>query len=306
MWWRNTDPAERPEPSPIPRESLPLEPAPDHIWRAIEQQLDAPPARPVMLWRWAAAFAVVAAIAVWFGFLQPRPSWDVLQIAGSKETPDRIEEGEWIETGADARARIAVGSIGIVELQPLTRVRLLTARDNEHRIELGEGEIEATITAPPRLFFVNTPAVVAVDLGCAYRMKSDAAGNGLLRVTSGWVALEREGGEALVPAGASCRIDARTGAATPYFDDAPAALRSALDSFDRDGAGLDAILASARVRDTLSLWHLISKTSGADRERVLDSMITLTPLPAGITREKILALDPDTMKQWREELAWKW
>jgi hypothetical protein len=153
---------------------------------------------------------------------------------------------------------------------------------------------------------VNTPAAVAVDLGCAYRMKSDEAGNGLVRVTSGWVALERENGEALVPAGASCRIDARRGPGTPYFDDASQVLRTALDTFDSGGASLDAILASARVRDTLSLWHVLSRTSGADRQRVFDRMAALVPLPSGVAREKVLLLDKETLKLWREELAWKW
>lgn len=307
MWWRRTNGAGRPEESPIPRGTLPLEQAPDAIWKSIEAQLDAPVRQPVQNWRWGVAAVLMAGIAVvWFAARLPRAAWDVVHVAGSKETPGRVAEGEWLETGADGRARIAVGSIGVVELEPDTRVRLVVASPQEHRLELGRGEIAATITAPPRLFFVNTPAAVAVDLGCAYRMKSDEAGNGLLRVTSGWVALERSGGEALVPAGASCRIDARRGPGTPYFEDAPEALRTALERFDADRSGLDAVLAAVRVRDTLSLWHVLSRTSGVDRERVFDRMTALTPLPQGVTRENALRLDPDTLRHWREELAWTW
>jgi len=259
------------------------------------------------MWQWAVAAALILGLTgAWFATRQPRTAWDVVQVAGSTETAGRVTEGEWLETGADARARITVGAIGVVELEPDTRVRLVAANPREHRLELGRGEIAATISAPPRLFFVNTPAAVAVDLGCAYRMKSDAAGNGLLRVTAGWVALERSGGEALVPAGANAKIDARRGPGTPYFEDAPASLRAALDKFDADGSGLDAMLAAARVRDTLSLWHVLARTNGAGRERVFDRMITLTPLPQGVTREKALQLDPETLKHWREELAWTW
>jgi len=307
MWWSRTDREARPEESPIPPGSLPIEKAPDAIWRAIEAQLDAPAQPPVQVWRWAvAAMLLIGVAGTWFAMRQPRAAWDVIQVAGSTETAGRVAEGEWLETGADGRARITVGSIGVVELEPNTRVRLIATNPLEHRLELGRGEIAATISAPPRLFFVNTPGAVAVDLGCAYRMKSDEAGNGLLRVTGGWVALERSGGEALVPAGASARIDARKGPGTPYFEDASATLRAALEKFDADASGLEAVLAGARVRDTLSLWHVLSRTNGVDRERVFDRMTALTPLPQGVTREKALQLDPDTLKHWREELAWTW
>lgn len=293
--------------SPIPDGALPVEKAPEAIWRSIEAQLDSPVRRPVPIWRWAIAAALIlGTVGAWVATRQPRAGWDVVNIVGSAETPGRVTEGEWLETGVEGRARISVGEIGTVELEPGTRIRLIAASPLEHRLELGQGEISATITAPPRLFFVNTPAVVAVDLGCAYRMKSDELGNGLLRVTSGWVALERANGEALVPAGASCRIDARRGPGTPYFDDASEALRTALAGFDNGGSEMEAILSAARVRDTLSLWHLMSRTSGADRERVFDRMVALVPLPAGVTREKALLLDKDTLKLWREELAWKW
>jgi hypothetical protein len=42
------------------------------------------------------------------------------------------------------------------------------------------------------------------------------------------------------------------------------------------------------------------------RARVADRITALTPLPSGISRDKALQLDPDTLKRWREELAWTW
>jgi hypothetical protein len=152
------------------------------------------------------------------------------------------------------------------------------------------------------LFFVDTPATTAIDLGCKYRLESDAAGNGLLRVTGGWVAM----GDALVPAGASCRIREKRGPGTPFFDDASASLRAALDEFDASGRGVDAVIAAARARDTLTLWHLLSRVQSADRERVFDRMAALSPVPNGVTREAVLALDEDSLRKYREELVWTW
>ena len=83
----------------------------------------------------------------------------------------------------------------------------------------------------------------------------------------------------------------------------------AVIAFDFEGGGsaaVEVVLAEARPRDTLTLWHLLSRVESPDRGRVFDRMVELTPLPAGVTRERALALDPETLKLWREELAWSW
>jgi hypothetical protein len=225
---------------------------------------------------------------------------------------DVIKVGDWLQTDGSSRARITVGSIGTVDVEPNTRVRLVAANLMEHRLTLERGEISATVTAPPRLFLVDTPASTAVDLGCAYKIKTDESGDGVLRVTSGWVSLEWKGRESLVPAGADCRTRSRTGPGTPYFSDATEALQQALAVFDSGSGGpapsdvLSTILAEARVRDTLTLWHLLSRVESAERVRVFNRMVELIPLPASLSRDKILQLDQATLKSWREELAWKW
>ena len=66
------------------------------------------------------------------------------------------------------------------------------------------------------------------------------------------------------------------------------------------------MLAHSRVRDTLTLWHLLSRVDPAERGRVYDRIAELTPPPSGVTRDKVLQLDPATLTLWREELAWTW
>jgi hypothetical protein len=224
----------------------------------------------------------------------------------------RIAEGQWLQTDASSRAVISVGDIGTVQVEPNTRVRLVTARANEHRLALARGQISATVSAPPRLFFVDTEASTAVDLGCAYTMNVDDSGNGLLQVTLGWVSLEWSGRESMVPAGASCRTRPKIGPGTPYFEDSSAALKESLNSFDfviakdnGDGS-LQTVLDESRVRDTLTLWHLMSRVDERNRGRVFDRLTALVSLPEDVSREKALHLDPQTLQRWREELAWKW
>ena len=79
----------------------------------------------------------------------------------------KLGVGQWLETDGTSRAQIEVTTIGDVEIDPNSRVRLLQTNSSEHRLELERGRLSAHISAPPKLFFVNTPSGVAEDLGCA-------------------------------------------------------------------------------------------------------------------------------------------
>jgi len=223
--------------------------------------------------------------------------------------PRRMAAGEWIETNGGSKARITVGKLGTVDVAPGTRVQLGDVRNSEYRLALARGTITAEINAPPRLFIVDTPASAVVDLGCAYTVTVGDDGAGELRMTTGWAALEFKGRESLVPAGAICRTRPGAGPGTPYFDDASAALKKAVDDFDggrRRSEALEVIIREARVRDTLTLWHLLSRVDEPDRVEVYDRIAAFAPPPARISRDQILALDADALRKWREELAWKW
>jgi hypothetical protein len=217
--------------------------------------------------------------------------------------------GEWVETGGSAQARIIVGQLGTVDVAPETRVRLGQVSASEYRLMLARGTISAEINAPPRLFIVDTPASTVVDLGCEYTMTVGEDGAGELRMTTGWAALEWNGRESLVPGGAMCRMKPGTGPGTPYFDDASASLKRAVDDFDEGkepSLALDVIIRAARIRDTLTLWHLLARVDAADRVRVYERIAQFEPPPARVSRDQILALDADALRRWREELAWKW
>src|SRR4030095_6176503 len=140
-----------------------------------------------------------------------KPYWQVTRLNGTpmigKEgiaTNGKLAVGDWLETDGKSKAQIAVSSIGNVDIDENTRVRLLETQPTEHRLELERGKMSARIWAPPRLFFVDTPSAVAADLGCAYTLEVDDKGDGRLSVTSGWGALQTKGRESIVPAGASC------------------------------------------------------------------------------------------------------
>jgi hypothetical protein len=276
---------------------LPIVKAPDAIWTSIEAAMreSRPPQHSMTpsaacWWRWAVAtFAVLVLIGAEY--------W----IARHNGRVSQAGAGEWIETDSQSRATIKVGEIGSVEVEPGTRVRVVTERPSEHRLTLAHGEIRAKISAPPKLFFVDTASGTAIDLGCEYRLNADELGLGVLQVSRGWVSFQWKNLESLVPAGASCRTHPNIGPGIPYFDDASETLKQALES-----NSLNVILAESRVRDTLTLWHLLQRVDVRDRARVYDRIASLTPVPSGVSRERALKLDPETLKLWKDELAWKW
>jgi hypothetical protein len=217
--------------------------------------------------------------------------------------------GEWLETDSASRAKINVADIGQVDIGPNSRVRLVGTRSTEHRLALERGRLHAMISAPPRLFIVETPSATAVDLGCSYTLEVDDRGRSILHVTSGWVALERKGRESIVPAGAVCVTEPGKGVGTPYFDDASASFRDALSRLDfRNGGAkaLGVVLSEAREYDTLTLWHLLYRVRGAERARVYDRLAALIAPPKGVTREGVLRLDKGMLDLWKQGLEWAW
>jgi len=239
------------------------------------------------------------------------PSWNVETIAGNLTLAEKgkLTVGEFLETNSNSRAKIQVANIGQVEIAPNSRVQLVKTNSNEHRLSLERGILQAKILAPPRLFIVDTPSAVAVDLGCEYTLEVDAAGNSKLHVTSGFVALERDGRESIVPAGAMCLTKKGKGLGTPFSDDASAEFQKAVQRFDFENGGgeaLQTIIKQSNLYDALTLWHLLSRTQKIDREKVFNALAAHIKPPANITREGILRLDKKMLDAWWTEIENVW
>jgi hypothetical protein len=202
-----------------------------------------------------------------------------------------------LRTGNQSEITLRAGDVGQVDLAPDSELRIA----GRSRLALPRGRIHVLIWAPPRQFEVDTPAARAVDLGCQYTLSVDPAGDGMLAVETGWVTFQFGGKESFIPAGAECAASRRHGPGTPYFADASAEFRSALQDFDR-GAGSSAlgrVLALARPRDGLTVWHLLSRVADQDRGAVFDRFAQLVSLPAGATRAAVVARDPHAL-----DLCW--
>jgi len=281
-------------------------------------------------WRWKYQLSAVAAslllAATAFLFMRQRssrnlgPSWDVARLEGAprvgwhflgeKSGPGKLGIGQTLVTDSSSRASITLDETGRVEVDPGSRLRLLTSGPGRKRLSLERGTIHAVIWAPPGQFVVDTPSAVAVDLGCVYTLHVDDSGAGLLRTTMGWVGFKLNGHESFIPAGAICQTRPKIGPGTPYREDASASFRDALSRFDFEShipaernALLGVLLVDARKDDALTLWHLLSRVNDAERPGVYDRLASLAPPPAGVTREGILRLDRAMLDAWWNSLG---
>lgn len=259
----------------------------------------APPARP-----WGVRPALAAALVLCLGGvlwlrLARHADWRVAESSG----PYTLAAGR-LETSAASRVRLGVGRIGFVSVEPGTRLRLLTTRP-EHRLALERGAIAARISAPPRLFYVETPSATAVDLGCQYTLVVDARGGSLIHVTVGWVELTKSGERSVVPFNMSAYSLPGFAPGTPFSDHASDSLKEALHRFDFEEGGaasLATVLSQAREPDVITLWHLLGRTEGLAREAVYRRLASFAPPPGGVTRERVLRLERSALRTWWDAL----
>lgn len=273
-------------------------------------------------WKWlyssrglAAAAGLLLALSLSASFLLHRTSpppdttsaWNVNNLEGtprigmetvpsSRGSATKLRVGQTLTTDASSRASLYETDLGEIQVDPNSRLRLVQSGPNRKRIQLELGTIHAAIWAPPAQFVVDTPSAVAVDLGCRYTLQVAPDGSGIIRTTLGWVGFHLNGHDSFIPAGAMCSTRPEIGPGIPYFEDASPTFRSAVDAFnnapqsasDDNWHQLEIILREARAKDGLTLWHLLSRTTGDARSQVYDRLALLVQPPAGVTREGVL------------------
>jgi hypothetical protein len=304
------------------------------VFRHRPQPLDLPDGERRRAWfaRWwlapslAAAALALVAVGVWLGRARARnpnspassAAWSVASVAGSPTVAGRkigeagrLAVGEQLETDSASRAIVNVSSVGQLEIEPNTKLRLIETRAGARRAALDRGVIHAMIWAPPGEFQVSTPSALAVDLGCAYTLSVDDRGAGVIRVTFGWVGFKLGRRESLIPEGAVCATRSGIGPGTPHFEDCPKPLSEALDRLDfgdesavSHDADLKTVLVEARPRDALTLWHLLARTKGPDRLAVYRRLARFVPPPAVVTEEGILNGDQRMLDSWWDKLGY--
>lgn len=262
------------------------------------------------------AFAlVILVVIIGWAFLHPHgPSWEVRTLHGRPVIGwfafgdrGRLRVGDRLITDKGSQAEIEVADIGTVTVAPGSRVRLKATNRTEHRLELESGALEAKVTAPPRLFVVDTCTGKAIDLGCAYRLQTDGKEATILHVTTGQVAMEVGGRSSLVPKGFTCESRHSGGLGTPIKEDAPVQLQLAVHQFDFESGGdpaAERARRAARPPDVITLWHLLPRTGPEERGMLYATMARFSRPPNSVNRSGLLQGDAKMLNNWRDSILY--
>jgi hypothetical protein len=266
----------------------------------------------------AAVLAVVTASLTVYARFHWRPGepWNVNALSGSPQLDGShignhadLSVGQILVTDANASARIRVANLGVVDVEPNSRVRLITTNGKRHRIALDFGTISAHMWAPPFSLAIDTPSATLFDLGCAFTLHVEQNGRGMVNVTSGWVEFQTASRNVVVPAGAEAITRPELGPGTPYFSNAAPAFKAAVAEFDSypddqsiRATALQFIVEGARARDALTLLSLLNQVSRPQRALVLDRLASFVPIPATYTREDVLDLQEDALGAYWDAL----
>ncbi|MCZ6691904.1 MAG: FecR domain-containing protein [Planctomycetota bacterium] len=265
----------------------------------------------------AAAAFLLLATGLYLALREGGPSYEVVYLEGAaritsgKESPpsNRARAGDIIQTDGSTQAELTIGSAGKVRLLENSRVELVDCGEKNHRLNLARGSLRARIYAEPRLFQIGTPAAIAVDLGCIYKLTVDKSDITTLTVETGRVSLEINDRMVSVPGGAVCRADPVKGLGIPFREKSSKALKNAVIALENDRekapALLPTCLEAATNADTITLWHLFEFLEDEkDRGVVYDRLAMLSPPPAGVTREACVGLDREALDAWKQEQDW--
>ena len=188
---------------------------------------------------------------------------------------DKLAVGQTVDANQSLLVRVArIGWMRVAEGSVLT---LLSTESNHHRLAMTEGTVHVSIWAPPRSVAVRTPSGDVVDFGCEFILHVDPKVT-RVDVVSGWVRLDNERGEVLVPGGASSAMTKAGVPSVPVFKSAPRefaeAIRSLEDSFS--AGAVENAARSARRRDVLTLL-VMARRNASVRDRFVSRAAELMP-----------------------------
>lgn len=245
-------------------------------------------------WRW-----TWTAGAAWAAEIHDASSRTAVRTALAVDRP--------LTLSGTSSARVDIARIGTMNVSPGSAVTLAETASARHRLQLDRGSVSVRIWAPPGVFAVRTPSGTVRDLGCVFDLAVDADGTSRVRVATGWVQMDNDFGEALVPAGASAWMRRLSRPGVPIYDDASqefaAAVRAAEDGGDPAARReLPTILRTSRRHDVLTLL-MLADVSPLDLKRALLARAAeLRPPPSGVSVDAIVSGDRDRLWKWHASL----
>lgn len=217
----------------------------------------------------AALILVAAGVAAWVWTWPSERPWDV--VSGSIKA---LQVGRTVQ--ADDSLVVRVARIGWMEVRKGSVLTLRSTRSNRHRLAMTVGTVHVSVWAPPGSVAFTTPSGEVLDLGCEFILNVEKQIS-RVDVVSGWVQLDNDIGEVLVPGGATSEMVPAKLPTVPVFKTADPAFRSAARVLEERLApeAVETIVRTARRRDVLTLLVLAER--GIARDRLVSRAAELMP-----------------------------
>lgn len=256
----------------------------------------------------AIAIAVVAVLYIGYKIIFSGGGWEIMQFTGQPLLDNqKMTQNETfpamatITTDNNSTVTLLIPDIGRIMIDTLSKVQRM---DTGNEINLEQGQIKKYEGNATDFLTVQTPLAKIKELykGSAFKLKVINNGLTKLSVESGWLVVDVKEFQSYIPKNYSCAIS-KGRYVIPYYTDGNPEIISLIRNFSGvNDPSIGTILSLATPKDAISLWHLLQLVSSENRFMVFDKLNEFTPVPNGVTKEGIQALNKDMLMKWRQEI----
>lgn len=259
------------------------------------------------------AYGVAALILIYFGYqlLFTKSGWEIMQFSGQPminneiiKEGDTFKPNDVITTNENSSVALVIPQIGRFLIDNSSTVKRL---ESGFEISVEKGQIKKYEDNASDFLIVHTPLAKIKELykGSAFRLKIGERDQTNVNVESGWIIVEVKEFESYIPKNHSCLIS-KGKYVIPYPTTSSPELISLLEGFSGiNDPSIGTILSLSTPKEALSLWHLLQLVSNENRFILFDRLNELIPIPGGVTKEGIQALNKDMLLKWRQEIELK-
>lgn len=237
--------------------------------------------------------------------------WEVMQLTGQPKIgnivinkDDGFSTESTVETNESSSVTFVMPDLGRLFID---KSSVVSRTKNSNEVKIDKGQIRKFEGDATDVLTVLTPLAKFTEFykGGAFRIHVDENGACKLVVESGWVIVNIKEFDSYVPKNFDCQIS-RGRYAIPYPSDSSPQLINLLQNFSGiNDPSVGTILSQMTIKESLSLWHIIQLISTENRSIAFDKLNELIPVPAGVTKEGILALNKDMLLDWRQVIELK-
>ncbi|MBA4250286.1 MAG: hypothetical protein C0425_00360 [Chlorobiaceae bacterium] len=259
---------------------------------------------------------IILAISFWYYnsvFLNTSP-WKIISSSGIKfvngkivSTPN-IYAKDLITTTENSAVDVNFYSGMDFSIYDNSAVRVLKTRADSNIIYLEYGKLGAKIWNWESNFVVKTNFGSVFGNQASFRLTTENDTAILIENFSGLINIKQNQKSIVLPNNYTTRIFFDGRMQTPFHKDSELEFKKYLMNFDLSGKfenEIERVLEIAKPSDAFTLWLVIQKSEGIQREAIIDKLNDLFPMPPDVIRDDIINLDQNKMNRWFEDFEWK-